>query len=216
MWGMCSSAIRFAGGMSMATGEYVSVSSQRDTERADLAVESDELARNLRAGSHLPSPRPVAPTGRRRRVRAHGQRRPWGPRPRRALSQHRHPRAARPSGPVIRRQLRTRRRAAARCPRRRTPRHPHRQCRADRDRRVGHPRRCRRQNRRRPHRPSGFPCQCRRHTRTRSPCWTVAIQSSTAAGSDHDEHGLETMLIAAAGSGSGHGPWKTDTAWAAT
>jgi VIT1/CCC1 family predicted Fe2+/Mn2+ transporter len=33
-----------AGAMSMAAGEYVSVSSQSDTERADLARESDELA----------------------------------------------------------------------------------------------------------------------------------------------------------------------------
>jgi VIT1/CCC1 family predicted Fe2+/Mn2+ transporter len=34
-----------AGAMSMAAGEYVSVSSQSDTERADLAKESAELAR---------------------------------------------------------------------------------------------------------------------------------------------------------------------------
>jgi VIT1/CCC1 family predicted Fe2+/Mn2+ transporter len=33
-----------AGAMSMATGEYVSVSSQRDTERADIARETHELA----------------------------------------------------------------------------------------------------------------------------------------------------------------------------
>ena len=33
-----------AGAMSMAAGEYVSVSSQADTERADLAKERDELA----------------------------------------------------------------------------------------------------------------------------------------------------------------------------
>ena len=33
-----------AGAMSMAAGEYVSVSSQADTERADLARESMELA----------------------------------------------------------------------------------------------------------------------------------------------------------------------------
>jgi VIT1/CCC1 family predicted Fe2+/Mn2+ transporter len=33
-----------AGAMSMAAGEYVSVSSQADTERADLAREGDELA----------------------------------------------------------------------------------------------------------------------------------------------------------------------------
>ena len=33
-----------AGAMSMAAGEYVSVSSQADTERADLAKESNELA----------------------------------------------------------------------------------------------------------------------------------------------------------------------------
>jgi len=35
-----------AGAMSMAAGEYVSVSSQADTERADLARESNELASN--------------------------------------------------------------------------------------------------------------------------------------------------------------------------
>ncbi len=35
-----------AGAMSMAAGEYVSVSSQADTERADLARESKELAAN--------------------------------------------------------------------------------------------------------------------------------------------------------------------------
>jgi len=35
-----------AGAMSMAAGEYVSVSSQADTERADLARESKELAMN--------------------------------------------------------------------------------------------------------------------------------------------------------------------------
>lgn len=36
-----------AGAMSMAAGEYVSVSSQSDTERADLARERDELASNV-------------------------------------------------------------------------------------------------------------------------------------------------------------------------
>ena len=35
-----------AGAMSMATGEYVSVSSQYDTERADLALERKELTNN--------------------------------------------------------------------------------------------------------------------------------------------------------------------------
>ena len=35
-----------AGAMSMAAGEYVSVSSQRDTELGDLAQERDELARD--------------------------------------------------------------------------------------------------------------------------------------------------------------------------
>ncbi|MGC9271884.1 VIT1/CCC1 transporter family protein, partial [Acidiphilium sp.] len=35
-----------AGAMSMAAGEYVSVSSQSDTERADLAREGSELAGN--------------------------------------------------------------------------------------------------------------------------------------------------------------------------
>ena len=36
-----------AGAMSMAAGEYVSVSSQSDTERADLARETKELSENL-------------------------------------------------------------------------------------------------------------------------------------------------------------------------
>lgn len=35
-----------AGAMSMATGEYVSVSSQADTEQADVEIERKELARN--------------------------------------------------------------------------------------------------------------------------------------------------------------------------
>ena len=35
-----------AGAMSMAAGEYVSVSSQSDTERADLAREGKELSAN--------------------------------------------------------------------------------------------------------------------------------------------------------------------------
>jgi VIT1/CCC1 family predicted Fe2+/Mn2+ transporter len=35
-----------AGAMSMATGEYVSVSSQSDTERADLSLERKELSEN--------------------------------------------------------------------------------------------------------------------------------------------------------------------------
>jgi len=34
-----------AGAMSMAVGEYVSVSSQRDAERADIEVEKRELSR---------------------------------------------------------------------------------------------------------------------------------------------------------------------------
>lgn len=38
-------AALFAGAMSMAAGEYVSVSSQADTERADLAREREELRR---------------------------------------------------------------------------------------------------------------------------------------------------------------------------
>jgi VIT1/CCC1 family predicted Fe2+/Mn2+ transporter len=40
-----------AGAMSMAAGEYVSVSSQADTERADLKLESRELAADLE-GEH--------------------------------------------------------------------------------------------------------------------------------------------------------------------
>ena len=38
-----------AGAMSMAAGEYVSVSSQRDVERADLAMEREALAKHPRA-----------------------------------------------------------------------------------------------------------------------------------------------------------------------
>jgi VIT1/CCC1 family predicted Fe2+/Mn2+ transporter len=38
-----------AGAMSMAVGEYVSVSSQRDTEKADIAVEKRELAEDPEA-----------------------------------------------------------------------------------------------------------------------------------------------------------------------
>src|SRR5512141_1615216 len=38
-----------AGSMSMAVGEYVSVSSQRDAERADIEVEKQELARHPQA-----------------------------------------------------------------------------------------------------------------------------------------------------------------------
>src|SRR6476660_2221458 len=36
-----------AGAMSMAAGEYMSVSSQSDTERADLAREREELSENV-------------------------------------------------------------------------------------------------------------------------------------------------------------------------
>lgn len=39
----------FAGAMSMAAGEYVSVSSQRDAEQADLRVEAHELRHNPEA-----------------------------------------------------------------------------------------------------------------------------------------------------------------------
>ena len=42
-----------AGAMSMAAGEYVSGSSQADTERADLARESKELAETRGTGGHL-------------------------------------------------------------------------------------------------------------------------------------------------------------------
>jgi VIT1/CCC1 family predicted Fe2+/Mn2+ transporter len=41
-----------AGAMSMAAGEYVSVSSQRDAEEADIALEKRELAENPRAELH--------------------------------------------------------------------------------------------------------------------------------------------------------------------
>jgi VIT1/CCC1 family predicted Fe2+/Mn2+ transporter len=41
-----------AGAMSMAVGEYISVSSQRDAEEADLRVEADAIAENRRAELH--------------------------------------------------------------------------------------------------------------------------------------------------------------------
>ena len=55
-----------SGATSMATGEYVSVHSQADTERADLAIESRELATNfhgeLRELSAIYVARGVAPS----------------------------------------------------------------------------------------------------------------------------------------------------------
>ena len=53
-------AALFAGAMSMAAGEYVSVSSQSDTEKADLAREKGELQGQpaaRRAHSHIPGAR---------------------------------------------------------------------------------------------------------------------------------------------------------------
>src|SRR5512140_1746513 len=41
-----------AGAMSMAAGEYISVSSQRDAEQADLRVEAEAIAENRRAEMH--------------------------------------------------------------------------------------------------------------------------------------------------------------------
>jgi len=41
-----------AGAMSMAVGEYISVSSQRDAEEADLKVEAEAIAENRRAELH--------------------------------------------------------------------------------------------------------------------------------------------------------------------
>ena len=41
-----------AGAMSMAVGEYISVSSQRDAEQADLRVEAEAIAENRRAELH--------------------------------------------------------------------------------------------------------------------------------------------------------------------
>src|SRR6476661_8281919 len=41
-----------AGSMSMAVGEYVSVSSQRDAEQADVEREKMELARNAQSELH--------------------------------------------------------------------------------------------------------------------------------------------------------------------
>jgi vacuolar iron transporter family protein len=42
----------FAGAMSMAAGEYVSVSSQRDAEHADIAMEKEELEKSPEAELH--------------------------------------------------------------------------------------------------------------------------------------------------------------------
>jgi VIT1/CCC1 family predicted Fe2+/Mn2+ transporter len=42
----------FAGAMSMAVGEYVSVSSQRDAEHADIAIETEELKHAPEAELH--------------------------------------------------------------------------------------------------------------------------------------------------------------------
>jgi VIT1/CCC1 family predicted Fe2+/Mn2+ transporter len=42
-----------AGAMSMAAGEYVSVSPQSDTEKADLARERKELSENAAGGANL-------------------------------------------------------------------------------------------------------------------------------------------------------------------
>jgi vacuolar iron transporter family protein len=41
-----------AGAMSMAAGEYISVSSQRDAEQADLVIEAESLRENPRAELH--------------------------------------------------------------------------------------------------------------------------------------------------------------------
>ena len=41
-----------AGALSMAVGEYISVSSQRDAEEADLRVEAEAIAENRRAEMH--------------------------------------------------------------------------------------------------------------------------------------------------------------------
>ncbi len=47
--GILSVAGLVAGALSMAVGEYISVSSQRDAEQADLRVEADAIAENRRA-----------------------------------------------------------------------------------------------------------------------------------------------------------------------
>ena len=57
-----------AGALSMAAGEYVSVSSQRDAEQADLRLEARELRRDprgraARAGRDLRAARPAAGAG---------------------------------------------------------------------------------------------------------------------------------------------------------
>ena len=41
-----------AGALSMAVGEYISVSSQRDAEQADIRVEAEAIAENRRAELH--------------------------------------------------------------------------------------------------------------------------------------------------------------------
>ena len=50
--GLAGGAGLVAGALSMAAGEYVSVSSQSDTEKADLAREAEELATNPEAEHH--------------------------------------------------------------------------------------------------------------------------------------------------------------------
>ena len=78
-----------AGAMSMAAGEYVSVSSQADSEAADLKREQRALtehptAEKARARPHLRGARRQAEARARGGRPAHGQGRARGPRPRRA------------------------------------------------------------------------------------------------------------------------------------
>ena len=73
----------------MAAGEYVSVSSQRDTEDADLRLEERELAGDpegelAELAGIYEAPRPLPGAGRRGRRRALRPRRARSPRPRRA------------------------------------------------------------------------------------------------------------------------------------
>ena len=77
-----------AGAMSMAAGEYVSVSSQRDTELGDLAQDRNKLAatrwRSPRARGHLPTTGTLGGTGQPGRGGAHDRGR--GSRPTHAMS----------------------------------------------------------------------------------------------------------------------------------
>ena len=107
-----------AGAMSMAAGEYVSVSSQADTEHADLAretrgAESQSRLRARRAERNLCPARGRARPGAAGGRAVDGDGRPGGARPRRARDFRRHHRAPAAGRPHLGRDLLGRRRHAA-------------------------------------------------------------------------------------------------------